>query len=175
VQIVDADMAVVVGRFAFSAEYQLAHASEVFSQFNNGVYSGPHGDVTYQGMYVEMGCFLNPDDYRRYDKQAGTWGLQLASSPDPAAETHSPSRFSDHTPVQFICRYSYLDLASGNPVLTPSSGAQAGWENDITAGLDWYVNPNVHFIVNYVYTHLTYVDKSSGDIQGLGCRLHLNF
>ena len=175
VQIVNADIAAVMGRFAISAEYQLAHASEVFSQFNNGVFSGPHGDVTYQGMYVEMGYFLNPDDYRRYDKKSGTWDMQLASCSDSAEQAHAPRLFSDHTPVQLICRYSYLNLASGNPVLTPSSGAQAGWENDVTAGCDWYINPNVHFIVNYVYTHLTYVNKTSGDINGLGCRLHLNF
>jgi len=74
-----------------------------------------------------------------------------------------------------ICRYSYLDLASGNPVLTSSSGTQAGWENDLTAGADWYINPEVHFIVNYVYTHLSYVDKTSGAINGLGCRLHVDF
>ena len=77
--------------------------------------------------------------------------------------------------MQFICRYSYLDLASGNPILTSSSGTQAGWENDITVGLDWYINPEVHFIVNYVYTHLTYVNNTGGDINGLGCRLHLDF
>ena len=175
VQIVDAELAAVVGRFAFSAEYQLAFGSELFSQFNNGVFSGPHGDVTYQGIYLETGCFLNPDDYRRYDKKSGVWDMQLASCSDRARPAHSPWLFSDHTPVQLICRYSYLNLASGNPVLTPSSGAQAGWENDITAGVDWYINANVHFIVNYVYTHLTYVDKTSGDINGLGCRLHLNF
>ena len=175
VQIVDAEIAAVMGRFSLSAEYQLAFGSDLFSQFNNGVFSGPHGDVTYQAMYFEMGCFLNPDDYRRYDKKSGVWGLQLASCSDPAGKTRSPWLFSDHTPVQLICRYSYLNLASGNPVLTPSSGAQAGWENDITAGFDWYINANVHFIVNYVYTHLTYVDKTSGDIDGLGCRLHLNF
>ncbi len=67
------------------------------------------------------------------------------------------------------------DLASGQPVLTPSSGVQAGWENDLTAGCDWYINSQVHFIVNYVFTHLEYVNNTSGNINGLGCRLHLDF
>ena len=150
-------------------------AATSIGQLNNGVFSDPRGDVTYQGFYVEGGFFLNPDDYRRYDKKSGTWDRQLAACSAPAGQSHSPWLFNDHTPVQLICRYSYLNLASGNPVLTPSSGAQAGWENDITAGLDWYINPDVHFIVNYVYTHLSYVDNTSGDINGLGCRLHLNF
>ena len=53
--------------------------------------------------------------------------------------------------------------------------SQAGWENDITTGFDWYINSQVHFIVNYVYTHLDYVNGTSGNINGLGCRLHLDF
>jgi len=175
VQIADAEIAAVCGRYSLSAEYQLAIGTNVYGQLNNGVFSDPHGDVTYQGLYIEGGFFLNPDDYRRYDKKSGTWARHLAASSDTSRQPRSGWLFADHTPVQLICRYSYLDLASGNPVLTSSSGTQAGWENDITAGLDWYINPEVHFIVNYVYTHLTYVDKTSGDFNGLGCRLHLDF
>jgi len=175
VQIADAEIAAVIGRFALSAEYQLAFGSNLYGQYNNGVFSDPRGDVTYRAFYVEGGFFLNPDDYRRYDKKSGTWDRQLASCSDPTGQSHSPWLFRNHTPVQLICRYSYLNLASGQPVLTSSSGTQAGWENDITAGLDWYINPEVHFIVNYVYTHLTYVNNTGGDINGLGCRLHLDF
>ena len=58
---------------------------------------------------------------------------------------------------------------------TPSSGTQAGREHDVTAGLDWYINPEVHFLVNYVYTRLDYVDGTSGSINGLGCRVHVDF
>jgi phosphate-selective porin len=43
------------------------------------------------------------------------------------------------------------------------------------AALDWYINSQVHFIVNYVYTHLVYVDNTSGNINGLGCRMHVDF
>jgi phosphate-selective porin OprO/OprP len=175
VQIVDAELAAVRGRFSVSAEYQLARGTNVFEQLNNGVFSDPRGDVTYQAFYVEAGFFLNPDDYRCYDKKAGVWSRQVAQPSGSARQPRPAWLFADHTPVQLICRYSYLDLASGKPVLTPSSGAQAGWENDLTAGADWYINPQVHFIVNYVYTHLDYVTGTSGYISGLGCRLHLDF
>jgi phosphate-selective porin len=56
-----------------------------------------------------------------------------------------------------------------------ASGTQSGEEHDITAGLNWYINSQVHFMVNCVYTHLDYVDSTSGAINGLGCRLHLDF
>ena len=144
-------------------------------QFNGGVFSGPHGNVTYQGLYAEFGFFLTPDDYRRYDKKEGMWGRQIVATKPRRRTRALPGSSPIHTPVQLICRYSYLDLASGQPVLTPSSGTQAGWENDITAGFDWYINSQVHFMVNYVYTRLDYVNHTSGNIQGLGCRLHVDF
>jgi hypothetical protein len=36
-------------------------------------------------------------------------------------------------------------------------------------------NPQVHFNVNYVHTRLDYVNNTSGNINGLGCRIHLDF
>ena len=69
VQIVDVELAAVVGRFALSAEYQVAIGKRSLFTIQQRRLFGPHGNVTYQGMYVEMGCFLNPDDYRRYDKK----------------------------------------------------------------------------------------------------------
>ncbi len=173
VQVVSAEIAGVFGRFSLSAEYEVARATNVFEQFSNGTFSGPRGNATYQGAYAEMGFFLNPDDHRCYDKKEGVWSRQVWE--EDAPQCPRGRFFARHMPVQLICRYTYLDLASGQPVLTPSSGAQAGWENDVTAGVDWYINPQVHFMVNYVYTHLDYVNNTSGNINGLGCRLHLDF
>ena len=169
----NAELAAVLGRFAMSAEYQLVRGTDVFAQYNNGVFSGPQRKRDLQGFYAEAGFFLNPDDYRRYDKKQAVWGRQLPGPPSGAAR--SPWFFADHIPVQLLCRYSYLDLDSGNPVTTPSSGTPTGREHDITAGLDWYINPEVHFLVNYVYTRLEYVDGTGGSINGLGCRVHMDF
>ena len=174
VQILNVELAAVRGRFSMSAEYQLARGTNLFEQFSGGTFSGPRGNATYQGAYAEMGFFLTPD-YRRYDTKAGVWARQVTEAGSSPAGSHFPGLFADSTPVQLVCRYSYLDLVSGQPVLTPSSGAQAGWENDLTAGFDWFINSQVHFIVNYVFTHLDYVDHTSGNIHGLGCRVHLDF
>lgn len=174
VQILNTELAVVCGRFSMSTEYQLVRGANLFEQFSGGTFSGPRGNVAYQGVYAEMGLFLTPD-YRRYDRKEGTWGRQIVARETATSEPPDHGFFASHTPVQLVCRYSYLDLASGSPVLTPSSGVQAGWENDITAGLDWYINSQVHFLVNYVYTHLEYVNHDSGVIHGLGCRLHVDF
>jgi phosphate-selective porin OprO/OprP len=145
----------------------------VFQNLSNGVFSGPRGSATYQGFYAEGGFFLNPDDYRRYDKKGAIWGRQLAA--DSGDGRPNSQWLFCHTPVQLICRYSYLDLLSGSPPLTTTSGAPSGREHDVTAGADWYINPQVHFILNYVYTRLDYVNDTHANIQGLGCRLHLDF
>ncbi len=120
VQLMNVELATVLGRFSLSAEYQLAHGSDIYNQVSNGVFSGPHGNATYQGFYAETGYFLNPDDYRRYNKSDAVWSRQLQGD-SSGARMRSPWLFADHTPVQLLCRYTYLDLASGNPVLTPSS------------------------------------------------------
>jgi phosphate-selective porin OprO/OprP len=160
VQILNVEFATVLNRLSLSAEYLLARGTNIFEQFSAGNFSGPRGNATYHGMYVEAGMFLNPADYRRYNKAQAVWDRQIVT---------------DHTPVQLVCRYSYLDLTSGTPVLTQTSGTQAGQEHDITAGVNWYFNSQAHFMVNYVYTDLDYVDCTSGAINGLGCRLHLDF
>ena len=173
VQIVNAEIAAVFGRFSMSAEYQLAAGHQHVRTIQRRNLHRAARQRYLPGRVCGVRAFLTPD-YRRYDKKEGTWARQIteAGSPRPAAHSRF---FADHMPVQLVCRYSYLDLASGQPVLTPSSGAQAGWENDVTAGLDWYINPQVHFIVNYVYTHLDYVNNTSGNINGLGCRVHVDF
>ena len=123
VQLMNAEIATVVGRFSMSAEYQILRGTNIFGQYSNGVFSDPRGNVTYQAFYVEAGVFLNPEDYRRYNKKDATWGRQVTQGESSAVQTYSPWLFGGHTPVQLLCRYSYLDLNSGNPVLTPSSGA----------------------------------------------------
>ncbi len=73
VQLFNAELAMVFGRLSMSAEYQLLRGTNMFEQLDDGTFSGPHGNVTYQGVYAEIGLFITPEDYRRYDKKAGTW------------------------------------------------------------------------------------------------------
>jgi phosphate-selective porin OprO/OprP len=76
-----------------------------------------------------------------------------------------------------VARYTYLNLVSGSPTLTPADGgARAGRQHDVTLGVNWYLNPQVYVLVNYVWTHLdSVVPGASGNVQGVGCRLHIDF
>ena len=122
VQLFNAELAAVHGRFSMSAEYQCLRGTNLYDNFTNGVFSGPRGNATYQAMYAEIGYFLTPD-HRCYDKAAGTWGRQVVEPECRDGQDRHWRLFAGHTPVQFLCRYTYLDLAAGTPVLTPSSAA----------------------------------------------------
>lgn len=174
VQIINVEFATVLNQFSVSAEYQFSRGSNLFEQFDDGVFSGPRGNVTYQGFYVEAGLFLNPADYRRFNKQEAVWDRQITQAADSRRASRSRF-FAAHKPVQLVCRYSFLDLVSGTPVLTPASGSQAGRENDLTVGVNWHLNSQTHLMVNYVYTALDYVNDTSGTIHALGCRMHFDF
>ena len=89
------------------------------------------------------------------------------------------TRFHGHGAVQLLARNTYLDLESGSPTLTPastSSGAQAGIQQDVTVGVNWYLNPQTIISCNYVWTHLnSVVAGANGNIQGVGVRFHFDF
>jgi phosphate-selective porin OprO/OprP len=175
----DFEWAFVDGPFALSAEYALARVTDVFDSFNGVNFSGPRGNVTYQAFYVESGYFLTPGDGRRYDKKTGTWARTVPQQNAFIAKGEDGTWCHGHGAVQLLARYTYLDLVSGSPTLTPastSSGAQAGVQQDVTLGVNWYLNPQTIVSCNYVWTHLaSIVAGASGSIQGVGIRFHFDF
>ncbi|MBI3406822.1 MAG: hypothetical protein HY040_00510 [Planctomycetes bacterium] len=175
--IVDLEWAMVHGPFSMSAEYAVARGTNIFDSLNGNVFSGPRGSVTYQAAYVEAGWFITPGDYRRYDKKIGVWDRTIPQENAFLARGNDGSHFWGHGAVQLLARYTYLDLVSGDPVLTPTSGgARAGQQQDVTLGVNWYLNPQVFVMLNYVWTHLnSVVPGANGNLQGIGMRLHIDF
>jgi phosphate-selective porin len=46
----------------------------------------------------------------------------------------------------------------------------------MTLGVNWHLNSQLWFMVNYVATRIdSVVPGADGDIHGIGCRLHLDF
>lgn len=174
VHIANIEGAFVHGPFSVSGEYAVAHVNDVFDQATP-TFTGSRGDVTYQAAYVETGLFVTPGDQRRYDKKTGTW---VRTIPVENACVMKQDKCRDgYGAVQLCARYTFLDLVSGDPVLTPTSGgARAGLQHDVTLGVNWYLNSQTWFMINYVATRLdSVVPGASGDIQGIGCRLHFDF
>lgn len=169
--VANAEAALVHGPLSLSSEYAVTYVGDVFEQPD---FTGSRGDVTYHAAYVEGGFFITPGDRRRYDKKTGTWARTTPARNAFYASSGCPAGFGA---VQLVARYTYLNLLGGDPVLTPTSGgARAGRQDDLTVGVNWYLNSQTWFMVNYVATHLDSVAPgASGDIHGIGCRLHLDF
>jgi phosphate-selective porin OprO/OprP len=171
--VVNAEAAVVRGPFSLSGEYALTHVNDVFATSD---FTGPRGDVTYYAAYVEAGWFVTSGDQRRYDRKTGTWARTLPTENAYLVRQDGGALFC-HGAVQLLARYTFLDLVDGDPVLTPTSGgARAGRQQDITLGVNWYLNSQAWFAINYVATHIDSVAPGAdGDIQGIGCRMHFDF
>lgn len=124
VQLLGAEAAWVKGPFSMQGEY-----------LSSAVDASTPGDLWFDGGYIQAGYFLTGET-RPYDKRRGV--------------------FERVKPIKnFLCnggwgawevagRYSFLDLGSAG---LPSSAQNL---QDLTAGLNWYLNPNVTVMFNYV-------------------------
>ena len=175
--IVDGEWAVILGPFSMSAEYAIATVPDTFNSFDGVRFSGPRGDVTYHAWYVEAGYFVTPGDRRRYDKALAHWGRTIPEENAFLAADDGGEWRHGTGAVQVLARLAYVDLLSGSPALSPTSGgARAGSQRDVTLGVNWYLNPQTHFMLNYVWTRInSVVPGASGDIHGFGTRLHFDF
>lgn len=174
VDIANVEGAMVQGPFSASGEYAVTHVNDVFDTATP-TFAGSRGDVTYQAAYIETGLFVTPGDQRRYDKKTGTWARTIPV--ENACVGKRNCEPGGAGAVQLVARYTFLDLVSGDPVLTPTSGgARAGIQRDVTLGINWYLNSQTWFMINYVTTRLdSVVPGADGNIQGVGCRLHFDF
>ncbi len=171
------EFAMVMGRFSLSGEYLWTFAPSSYTKQNAaGAVSDPRGPVNFYGFYVESGYFLTQGDYRRYNRKAGSWDRTTPLENAWLMRGKNRNTTVGRGAVQLLARFSYLDLHSGNPVLSPSQGARAGIEKDVTLGMAWYLNPQSNVQVNYVHTQIDSVLPSArGSFDGLGLRFHYDF
>lgn len=119
-----AESAVVLGPFSFQGEY-------IFSDVDATRFR----DAEFDGYYLTAGYFLTGENrpykgghfdqvipFRNFTKDGGWGAWELAF------------------------RYSFLDLDD-----TPDPGALGGELHDYTAALNWYLNPNLRVMFNYVH------------------------
>jgi phosphate-selective porin OprO/OprP len=125
----DFEAAAVFGPLSVQGEYMLADVD-----------SSATGDPTFDGWYAYATWFLT-GEHRVYDAAEG------------AFDRVKPHRnFLQGGPGAFELgvRYSTIDLDDGE--------ARGGELDDITAGLNWYLNPNTRVMLNYV----------RADVDGVG-------
>ncbi len=105
----------------------------------------PHdGTATLNGYYIYAGYFLT-GEHRSYNRGIGTVGRTIPNS-NFGGEGHGWGAW------EVGLRHSELDLNDG-PV-------EGGRLRNITAGLNWYLNPNMRLMWNYVRADLDDAGKA---------------
>ena len=96
--------------------------------------------ATLPGTYAQVGYFLT-GEHRPYDRKAGAIDRVIPN------RNFSFNKDGCNTGIgawEVAGRFSYLDLND--------KAIQGGTLTDYTAGVNWYLNPNVKFVVNYIHS-----------------------
>ncbi len=117
------ELAVVYGPFSLQAEYFLSD--------NN---SKTYDDPSFSGYYV-FGSFFVTGESRKYKTSTAAFDRVKPSAPLFGKE-------GGFGAVELAVRYSSLDLND--------NAVYGGLLTDITAGVNWYLNPNMRIMLNYI-------------------------
>jgi phosphate-selective porin OprO/OprP len=137
VDLIGAEAAWATGPFKVSGEYTLASIEGT---------SGS-GDPDLNGYYVQASYFLTGESHP-YSKATGAFG---AVKPNANAF----GKEGGHGAWELGVRYSAIDLSD--------SDVDKGELNDVTLGVNWYLNPNARLMFNYIRADL---EPNSTDPDG---------
>ena len=117
------EAAAVFGPASLQGEYMMADVS-----------SDTSNDPRFSGWYV-FGSYFLTGEHRPYNKKTGTFDRIIPES-NFLGKDNGPGAW------ELALRYSSVDLDKG--------AVHGGKLNDITAGVNWYLNPNTKVAFNYV-------------------------
>jgi phosphate-selective porin OprO/OprP len=152
------EFAMVLGSLTIQAEYAGQFLTNATA--SNGQ---DQGTVFYHGGYVEALYFLT-GEHQEYVRRDGVFGRVV-----PLNDYHvkKDDGYRSFGAWQAGVRFSYLDL--------DSKAIQGGRLYDWTAGLNWYLNPNMKVQFNYIAEHRNVPGVTPGWITGVGLRVSYDF
>jgi phosphate-selective porin OprO/OprP len=141
------------------AEYTAAWNKDAVGNGTTAPLGAALGDVMVYGYYVQALYFLT-GEHREYEKKQGVFGRVVPHQ----NFGHSGSLGA----WQVGARYAHLNLMD--------SGMDGGNLEDVTLGLNWFLNPNMKIQHNYVYTMRdAQASPGGGSYTGYGIRLAWDF
>jgi phosphate-selective porin OprO/OprP len=144
VDVLNPEVALVYGPFAFQAEVPLVWASDVRS--TTGTFLGHNHSADFSGWYVEGTYFLT-GEHRLYNTTATTSQYQATFGRIYPISDFNP-RNGGKGAWELAFRVSNVDL---NDI---SAGFNGGNEIDFTAGLNWYLTADVLWKFNYIHANV---------------------
>lgn len=111
----------------------------------------------YYSAYVYGSWFLT-GEHRPYSRSSGTFGRVK-----PLENFWIVPGCVGTGAWELTARWSYLDLGGGpnNEYAFDDNGHLAGDQSDLTLGVNWYWNPNMRWMVNYIHTWNKYDDLAN--------------
>ena len=138
------ESALVYGPFSLQAEYMFADVDD----------SSSSSDLSFDGFYIQASYFLTGEQ-RNYKTSTGAF--------DRVRPKENYHYGAGRGAWEVAARYSQIDLNDDS--------VSGGELKDLTLGLNWYLNPNMRMMWNYIRSHLDDV----GDSDLLLMRLQIDF
>lgn len=165
VQWVNGEIAGVLGPWTLQAEYLVSGLQDARRTFA----AAPEGTAVYHGGYVQLMYFLT-GEHDHYGKKNGFFERVKPYENFFRVRDENGNLVSGSGAWQVGVRYNYLDIND--------LGLDGGILHNYTAGLNWFLNPNMKIQFNYMATYRdAALPGTLGDgwIHGWGLRLAHDF
>ncbi|NMC19626.1 MAG: hypothetical protein GYA33_04330 [Thermogutta sp.] len=133
--LLDPEIAFVYGPFSVQAEYLAAF------------YNLAGNDADFHSAYVQMSYFLT-GEHRRYDRKKGAFTRVKPFENFFRVRTCDGNIEMGRGAWELAYRYSWLDLDDADAAIF------GGYSSDHTVGVNWYLNPYMRLMFDYVYANL---------------------
>ncbi len=162
-QILVPELVAVNGPLSFQAEGYASWVQGAAPTAADGSTGPAQGTAFLWSAYAEVHYFLT-GEHREYNRDAGTFTRVVPKSP----LDWTRAGFTGWGAWQLAARYSYLDLNS--------LGINGGRVHDVTAGVNWFLNPNTKVQFNYfVSARRGFAPPADNLIHGFATRLAIDF
>jgi phosphate-selective porin OprO/OprP len=163
--ILGTEVLLINGPLTVSAEWAFVVNSDVVAA------TGPASTRSFNGGYVAVAYFLTGEN-RTYTREYGRLSRTYLTGPN---ENFWLTSDEDGRPLvgrgawELAARWDYLNLNDG-PV-------QGGVMTGLTLGVNWFLNHNTRIEFNYIDDNRYSLKKGqlSGDVQGIGSRVYIQF
>jgi phosphate-selective porin OprO/OprP len=161
--IVGLEAAATYGPLSIQAEYAHTYVNDA-RQPVGGAFQG---DLHFQGYYVFVSYFLT-GEHRPYDKRLGRVDRVIPLENFFWVRDEEGGRHLALGAWEICARYDYIDLSD--------NGVRGGTLHDWTFGLNWYWNPNMRIMFNYIIADRNVDEPGNGDaVRIFGLRFHYDF
>jgi len=154
----------VSGAKAYSAELAGGYKSVFFQSeyFHYQVDRDALRTLNFDGAYAEASWTLT-GEHRKYNAGNAAYGGIVPDHPFTVDE----NGISGIGAFEIAGRYSYVDLnddfRSGKTAAS-TGGVAGGFQQVYTAGLNWYPNSNVRFMLDYLHGNISKAQASTGSV-----------